>query len=188
MVWPIRWSRHTSYIQLYQGAIHGAAHWCSDARAILFDSTIQDDEMSLQNASTALYLDDLSVGQQFSSASLTVTADAIRAFAREFDPQPFHISEAAAEGTLFGRLAASGWHTAALTMRLNVEGGLPLLAGLSVPAVTWPGRRPSRRRYNPRGERGGRPWRGHGRGLIAASSRLPVERSIRMAPRCRSPR
>jgi acyl dehydratase len=87
-------------------------------------------KMSLQNASTALYLDDLSVGQRFSSAPLTVTADAIKAFAREFDPQPFHINEEAAERTFFGRLAASGWHTAALTMRLNVEGGLPIAGGI----------------------------------------------------------
>jgi acyl dehydratase len=96
--------------------------------------------MSRQNASTALYLDDLSVGQRFSSASLTVTADAIKAFAREFDPQPFHVSEEAAEHTFFGRLAASGWHTAAVTMRLNVEGGLPLAGGIigAGGEITWP--------------------------------------------------
>ena len=96
--------------------------------------------MSLQNPSTALHLDDLSVGQRFSSASLTVTADAIKAFAREFDPQPFHISEEAAERTFFGRLAASGWHTAALTMRLNVEGGLPIAGGIigAGGEITWP--------------------------------------------------
>ena len=96
--------------------------------------------MSLQNPSTALHLDDLSTGQRFSSASLTVTADAIKAFAREFDPQPFHISEEAAERTFFGRLAASGWHTAALTMRLNVEGGLPIAGGIigAGGEITWP--------------------------------------------------
>jgi acyl dehydratase len=76
--------------------------------------------MNPPSASTLLYLDELSAGQHFSSASLTVTAEAIKAFAREFDPQPFHISEASAERTFFGSLAASGWHTAALTMRLNV--------------------------------------------------------------------
>lgn len=74
------------------------------------------------------------------SASLAVTADAIKAFAREFDPQPFHIDEAAAEHTFFGRLAASGWHTAALTMRLNVEGGLPIAGGIigAGGEITWP--------------------------------------------------
>ena len=69
-----------------------------------------------------------------------VTAETIKAFAREFDPQPFHLDEAAAERTFFGRLAASGWHTAALTMRLNVEGGLPIAAGIigAGGEITWP--------------------------------------------------
>jgi acyl dehydratase len=96
--------------------------------------------MNLQNASTPLYLDELSPGQRFSSASTTVTAAAIKAFAREFDPQPFHVSEAAAERTFFGRLAASGWHTAALTMRLNVDGGLPIGGGIigAGGEIAWP--------------------------------------------------
>ena len=54
-------------------------------------------------------------------AEPAVTADGIKAFAREFDPQPFHLDEAAAAASFFGGLAASGWHTAALTMRLLVE-------------------------------------------------------------------
>ena len=96
--------------------------------------------MTMHHASTRLYLDELSVGQRFSSASFTVTADAIKAFAREFDPQPFHISEQSAERTFFGRLAASGWHTAALTMRLNVEGGLPIAGGIigAGGEIAWP--------------------------------------------------
>ena len=96
--------------------------------------------MSAPNPASALYLDDLSVGQRFSSTSLMVTAETIKAFAREFDPQPFHLDEAAAERTFFGRLAASGWHTAALTMRLNVEGGLPIAAGIigAGGEITWP--------------------------------------------------
>jgi acyl dehydratase len=97
-------------------------------------------QMNSQTASTPFYLDQLSVGQRFSSASLTVTAEAIKAFAREFDPQPFHISEESAEHTFFGRLAASGWHTAALTMRLNVEGGLPITGGIIGAGgdINWP--------------------------------------------------
>ena len=75
-----------------------------------------------------LYYDDLSVGQVFSTASLRVTAEEIKAFARQFDPQPFHLDEAAAQKTMFGGLAASGWHTAALMMRLIVESG-PAIAG-----------------------------------------------------------
>ena len=77
-----------------------------------------------------LYLDDLAVGQRFTSASHAVDRDEIVAFARQFDPQPFHLDEAAARGTLFGGLAASGWHTAALTMRLQVETGLPIAGGI----------------------------------------------------------
>lgn len=94
----------------------------------------------------ALYLEDLSVGQRFESGSHTLTAAEIKAFAAQFDPQPFHLDEAAAADSFFGGLAASGWHTAAITMRLNVEGGLPLAGGLigaggelSWPAPTRPG-------------------------------------------------
>ena len=77
-----------------------------------------------------LYLDDLTVGQRFTSASHAVGRDEIVAFARQFDPQPFHLDEAAARETLFGGLAASGWHTAAITMRLQVESGLPVAGGI----------------------------------------------------------
>jgi len=87
-----------------------------------------------------LYLEDLHEGQRFASGSLNVTAEAIKAFASEFDPQPFHLDEAAAEASFFGGLAASGWHTAAMTMRLLVGGGLPLAEG-SIGAggeIRWP--------------------------------------------------
>jgi acyl dehydratase len=77
-----------------------------------------------------LYLDDFCVGQRFVSGAHTVDAEAIKAFAREFDPQPFHLDEEAAKGTLFGGLVASGWHTAALTMRLMVQRGLPVAGGI----------------------------------------------------------
>ena len=81
-------------------------------------------------SSDVLYLEDMTAGRRFRSASLSVTADEIKAFAAQFDPQPFHLDDAAAAGTLFGRLAASGWHTAALTMRLQVRGGLPIAGGI----------------------------------------------------------
>src|SRR5262249_20442481 len=77
-----------------------------------------------------LYLDDLHVGQRIVSAKKSIDAEAIKAFAREFDPQPFHLDEATAKDTLFGGLAASGWHTAAITMRLLVDGGAPLAGGI----------------------------------------------------------
>jgi acyl dehydratase len=86
------------------------------------------------------YLDDLAVGQSFTSPSREITAEAIKAFAAEFDPQPFHVDEAAAAASFFGGLAASGWHTAAVTMSLLVAGGLPLAEG-SIGAggeIRWP--------------------------------------------------
>jgi acyl dehydratase len=93
--------------------------------------------------SQPLFLEDLQVGQTFTTESVTVTAEAIKAFAREYDPQPFHLDEAAAQASLFGGLAASGWHTAALSMRLLVD-GLPLAGGLVGVGgeTTWP--RPTR--------------------------------------------
>jgi len=67
------------------------------------------------------YLEDFAVGQTFGSRRLRVDKEHIKAFTLEFDPQPFHIDEEAARDTIFRGLAASGWHTAALTMRLLVE-------------------------------------------------------------------
>lgn len=73
--------------------------------------------------SEPVYLEDLAVGQTFSNGPVMLTAADIKAFAAQFDPQPFHLDEEAARTSLFGALAASGWHTAALTMRLLVTGG-----------------------------------------------------------------
>jgi acyl dehydratase len=78
-----------------------------------------------QRMTDRLFLDDLHVGQRFTSASHVVDADQIKRFAAEFDPQPFHLDEDAAANSLFAGLAASGWHTAALTMRLLLTGGVP---------------------------------------------------------------
>jgi acyl dehydratase len=93
-----------------------------------------------------LYLDDLEVGQRLVSDSHTIDETQIITFAREFDPQPFHLDKAAASDSLFGGLVASGWHTAAITMRLLVKSGLPLAGGiigvggeLTWPAPTRPG-------------------------------------------------
>ncbi len=77
-----------------------------------------------------LYLEDLHVGQRFSSGTHEMTEDRIKAFAAEFDPQPFHLDDVAARATVFGGLSASGWHTAAVAMRLLVTGGLPLGNGI----------------------------------------------------------
>ncbi len=90
-----------------------------------------------------LTLDDLSVGQKFGSGSHTLDEAQIKEFAGQFDPQAFHLDDEAAKPTLFGGLAASGWHTAAVTMKLFV-GSVPILGGLigAGAEVTWP--RPTR--------------------------------------------
>lgn len=100
------------------------------------------------NVSTAptspIYLDDLSVGDQFQSGEHAMDEAQITTFAAQFDPQPFHLDDAAARETLFGGLAASGWHTAAVTMRLQVTSGLPIAGGIigAGGELTWP--RPTR--------------------------------------------
>ncbi len=74
---------------------------------------------------------DFRVGQKFRSpGTVTVTVADIKEFAHKFDPQPFHLDDEAADAGPFKGLAASGWHTAAMTMRLIVEGGLPIAGGL----------------------------------------------------------
>ena len=92
-----------------------------------------------QTNSHVLYLDDLKVGQRFVSATHAIDADQIKAFAREFDPQPFHLDEDAAKDTFFGGLAASGWHVAAITMKLLV-GGAPIAGGVvgGGGEIAWP--------------------------------------------------
>jgi acyl dehydratase len=76
------------------------------------------------------YLEDYQVGQKFGSGSLKVEPEGIKRFAAEFDPQPFHLDESAARASLFKGLAASGWHTAALTMRLLVGSELKPAGGI----------------------------------------------------------
>jgi len=79
---------------------------------------------------TGRYLEDLAPGQKFASGELTVDRERIKSFAAEFDPQPFHVDEEAARGSFFKGLAASGWHTAAMTMRLLVESDLNPVGGI----------------------------------------------------------
>lgn len=94
--------------------------------------------------SEPLYLEDLHVGQRFVSGTYQMEEKQMKSFAEEFDPQPFHLDEAAAEESVFHGLAASGWHTAAATMRLLVTGGIPLAGGLIGfgGEISWP--RPTR--------------------------------------------
>lgn len=77
-----------------------------------------------------LYFDDLKVGDTFTTGSYEINAADIKRFAAEFDPQPFHLDDKAARDTIFGGLAASGWHTAAITMRLLVSDGPKLANGV----------------------------------------------------------
>ena len=90
------------------------------------------------------YFDDLHVGQRFKTGVRRIDEAEIKAFASQFDPQPFHLDDEAARSTLFGGLSASGWHTAAITMRLIVEEGLPLAGGIISTGgeMSWP--RPTR--------------------------------------------
>jgi acyl dehydratase len=91
-----------------------------------------------------VYLEDLRVGQRFTSGTYLMEESAIKAFAAQFDPQPFHLDESAGRASIFGGLAASGWHTGAATMRLLVTGGLPFAGGLIGLGgeISWP--RPTR--------------------------------------------
>jgi acyl dehydratase len=77
-----------------------------------------------------LYFDDLKIGDTFQTATHVLDIEQLKAFAQQFDPQPFHLDEVAARDSMFGGLAASGWHTAAITMRLLVTSGPPLVNGI----------------------------------------------------------
>jgi acyl dehydratase len=88
-----------------------------------------------------LYLEDLRVGDRFGSDTIEVTKESIFDFARQYDPQPFHLDEKAAEQSIFKELTASGWHTAAMSMRLFVTGEFKPAGGsigLAVDELRWP--------------------------------------------------
>jgi len=95
-------------------------------------------------AAPRFYLDDLQVGQRFTSGEYRIDEERMKAFAAEFDPQPFHLDDEAARSTVFQGLAASGWFTAAVAMRLLVQGGFKVANGLVGLGgeITWP--RPTR--------------------------------------------
>jgi acyl dehydratase len=87
------------------------------------------------------YLEDFALGQTFGSGRLRIDKERIFAFAAEFDPQPFHLDEAAARHSIFGALAASGWHTAAVTMRLLLDSELKPAGGIigaGLDECRWP--------------------------------------------------
>lgn len=87
------------------------------------------------------YLEDFAMGQTFRSGRTSVDVDRIKRFAAEFDPQPFHLDELAASDSIFGGLAASGWNTAAITMRLLVDSDLAPAGGIigaGFDELRWP--------------------------------------------------
>ncbi len=90
---------------------------------------------------TERYLEDFEAGQIFGSGRMRIDADRIKSFAAEFDPQPFHLDEKAATDSIFRGLAASGWHTAAVTMRLLVESDIKPAGGIvgaGFDELRWP--------------------------------------------------
>ena len=87
------------------------------------------------------FFEDFAVGQVFATGKLRVDTDQIKSFAKQFDPQPYHLDEEAAQKSPFRGLAASGWHTAALTMRLMVDGDFKPaggILGVGFDALSWP--------------------------------------------------
>jgi acyl dehydratase len=90
--------------------------------------------------SAKLYLEDFKAGQRFTSGTVVVRADEVKEFAGRYDPQPFHLDETAAKESAFGELVASGWHTAAMAMRLLVDGEVQVAGGLIGLGceITWP--------------------------------------------------
>src|SRR5262249_24373120 len=118
----------------------------SSARAATFQERPIMANRNPGSGTAPLYLEDLRVGQRFVSGTHRLDEGQIRAFAAHFDPQPFHLDAEAAKGTLCGGLVASGWHTAAITMRLLWESSLPFAGGIigaggeiTSPSPTRPG-------------------------------------------------
>ena len=102
--------------------------------------------MPVMVAAEPMYLEDLTPGKTLSSGPVTVTEEEAIAFARQFDPQPFHTDPEAAKASFFNGLAVSGWHTAALSMKMLAMSPLARIAngliGLEVRKLRWP--RPTR--------------------------------------------
>ena len=87
------------------------------------------------------YFEDLKLGDKFGTGDYEMTAEEIIRFGRQYDPQPFHTDPVAAGSTLFGQLVASGWHTAAVSMRLMVQGEMELdggVIGQGMEDLRWP--------------------------------------------------
>src|SRR5438445_2393032 len=120
----------TAVLNFRPNRIRGEGIWASRV-----DRPLQSE------ASRMMWLEDFAPGQTYRSRTLRVEADQIKTFAAQFDPQPFHLDEAAARDSFFGGLAASGWHTAALTMRLLVGSDFQPAGGIigsRADELKWP--------------------------------------------------
>lgn len=103
-----------------------------------FDCEMQQDDATTVPARR--YLDEFSPGDRFESPAYLVSGDEARAFAQAYDPQPFHLDDRAAGTSIFGRVVISGWHTAAITMRLVVESGVMRaigVIGVGIDELRW---------------------------------------------------
>jgi acyl dehydratase len=101
---------------------------------------VNGQDVRQESESPRLYLEDFAIGQVYAAGPISVSAEAIKSYARRFDPQPFHIDEELARSTFFQGLVASGWHTASLTMSLVVQ-ALPIAGGAiggGVDELRWP--------------------------------------------------
>jgi|KBSSwiStaDraftv2_1062776.scaffolds.fasta_scaffold1601135_1 acyl dehydratase len=103
-------------------------------------SHVNGQDVRQKSESPRLYLEDFAVGQVYAAGPIPVSAEAVKAYARQFDPQPFHTDEELARSTFFQGLVASGWHTASLTMSLVVQ-AFPIAGGViggGVDELRWP--------------------------------------------------
>ncbi|MEP6955433.1 MAG: MaoC family dehydratase [Chthoniobacterales bacterium] len=97
--------------------------------------------MTTDAPARGFYLEDVAPGERFTSATYPVREAELIEYARQFDPQPFHLEHAAADSSVFGGLAASGWHTASIAMRLMMTGQMQFVGGtvgLGVDELRWP--------------------------------------------------
>lgn len=116
-----------------------------DSRSVIHAGAVASKASKGDGKMEALYLEDIQAGQTFGSGRMRVDSERIKTFAAGFDPQPFHLDEEAAGDSIFAGLAASGWHTAAMTMRLLVESEFKPAGGFigaGFDELRWP--RPTR--------------------------------------------
>jgi acyl dehydratase len=105
------------------------------ASPLLHSAPVSNSPIPTPSPRPLLHWEDFPAGQVREFGAMPVTRDAVLAFARQFDPQPFHLDEEAAKGSLFGGLSASGWHTCAMAMRMMCDAYLLDSASLGSPGM-----------------------------------------------------